>query len=376
MKKRFLPYLRQSAFLAAALSFGLLAAAIPARAQTKSVVLEEIVARVNNDIITLSDYQKAQSSLHQEVAQECQGCPQDTLDQEYRDHSKNLLRDLIDQELLVQRAKDENISVEADVVKRLDETRKQNNLDSIDALEKAVEASGIPWEDYKTEIRNNLLTQEVIRRDVGGRITIGHDEVLAYYNAHEKDFVKPEEVVLSEIFLNTQNFGPQEIEAVRARAEDLHNRVLKGEDFTQLATRYSEGSTAKQGGDLGTFERGQLSPQLEDVVFKLSKGQVTGVIQTKTGFEILKVDDHFQAGQQPVNKVEDEIMNKIYMTRVQPAMRQFLAQLREESYVMVKPGYVDSAAVPGATVIQEVAPTPDTGEKKKKKKLALPKVNG
>ncbi|MGH9699904.1 MAG: peptidylprolyl isomerase, partial [Candidatus Acidiferrales bacterium] len=323
MKNRFLPYLRESAFLAAALSFGLLAAAIPARAQAKSIVVEEIVARVNNDIITLSDYQKAVSSLRQEIAQDCQNCPQDTIDQEYANRSKNLLRDLIDQELLVQRAKDENISVEADVVKRLDETRKQNNLDSIDALEKAVEASGIPWEDYKTEIRNNLLTQEVIRRDVGGRITIGHDEVLAYYNAHEKDFIKPEEVVLSEIFLNTQGMAPQEIEAVRTRAEDLHNRVLKGEDFTQLATRYSEGSTAKQGGDLGTFERGQLSPQLEDVVFKMSKGQVTDVIQTKTGFEILKVEDHFQAGQQPVNKVEDEIMNKIYMTRVQPAMRQF-----------------------------------------------------
>lgn len=375
MKNRILPRLRHPAFLAAALSFGLLAAAIAARAQAKSVVVEEIVARVNNDIITLSDYQKAEASLRQEVAQDCQNCTQDTMDQEVRDHSKNLLRDLIDQELLVQRAKDENISVEADVVKRLDETRKQNNLDSIDALEKAVEASGIPWEDYKTEIRNNLLTQEVIRRDVGGRITIGHDEVLAYYNAHEKEFIKPEEVVLSEIFLNTQGMAPQEIEAVRTRAEDLHNRVLKGEDFTQLATRYSEGSTAKQGGDLGTFERGQLSPQLEDVVFKMSKGQVTGVIQTKTGFEILKVDDHFQAGQQPVNKVEDEIMNKIYMTRVQPAMRQFLGQLREESYVMVKPGYTDSAAVPGATVIQEVAPTPDTGEKKKKKKLSLPKVN-
>lgn len=370
-----MPYLRQSAFLAAALSLGLLAAAIPARAQAKSVVVEEIVARVNNDIITLSDYQKAESSLRQEIAQDCQNCPPDTVDQEVRDRSKNLLRDLIDQELLVQRAKDENVSVEADVVKRLDETRKQNNLDSIDALEKAVEASGIPWEDYKTEIRNNLLTQEVIRRDVGGRITIGHDEVLAYYNAHEKDFIKPEEVVLSEIFLSTQGMAPQEIEAVRSRAEDLHNRVLKGEDFTQLATRYSEGSTAKQGGDLGTFERGQLDPELESVVFKLSKGQITGVIQTKTGFEILKVEDHFQAGQQPVDKVEDEIMNKIYMTRVQPAMRQFLGQLREESYVMVKPGYTDSAAVPGATVIQEVAPTPDTGEKKKKKKLSLPKVN-
>ncbi|MGC1203209.1 MAG: peptidylprolyl isomerase, partial [Candidatus Acidiferrales bacterium] len=146
-----------------------------------------------------------------------------------------------------------------------------------------------------------------------------------------------------------------------------------GEDFSQLATRYSEGSTAKQGGDLGTYERGQLDKTLDAAVFKMDKGQITDVIQTKTGFEILKVDDHFQAGQQPLDKVQNDIMNKLYLQRVQPALRQFLAQLREESYVTVRAGYTDSAAVPGATVIQEVAPTPDTQVKKKKKSA---KANG
>ena len=133
--------------------------------------------------------------------------------------------------------------------------------------------------------------------------------------------------------------------------------------------------------DLGhnqiVFEHGQLSPQLEDVTFKMEKNQFTDVIQTKTGFEILKVDAHYQAGLQPMDKVENEIMNRIYAERMTPAMRDYLAELREESYVMVKPGYTDSAAVAGASVIQEVQPTPDTAQKKKeKKKVPLPKVNG
>ncbi|MFY9753322.1 MAG: peptidylprolyl isomerase [Candidatus Acidiferrales bacterium] len=351
----------------------LVVAASPVGAQAKPVVIEEIVARVNNDIVTLSDFQKADAALHQDIAQECQGCMPDKIDAEYKDRSKDLLRDLIDQDLLVQRAKDEGISVETDVVKRLDEVRKQNNLDSMDDLEKAVEKSGIPWEDYKTQIRNNLLTQEIIRHDVGGRINIGPDEVKAYYDAHQTEFVRPEEVALSEIFLTTDGMSPEEIEATERRADDLHNRVVKGEDFSQLATRYSEGSTAKQGGDLGTYERGQLDKTLDAAVFKMDKGQITDVIQTKTGFEILKVDDHFQAGQQPLDKVQNDIMNKLYLQRVQPALRQFLAQLREESYVTVRAGYTDSAAVPGATVIQEVAPTPDTQVKKKKKSA---KANG
>lgn len=363
----------------AALAVALLVIPSVARAQSKAVVVEEIIARVNNDVITMSDYQKADQQLREEVAHDCTGCPADKVQTEYRDQQKDLLRGLIDQSLLVQRAKDMGISVETDLIKRLDEVRKQNGLNSMEELEKAVEGSGIAWEDYKTQIRNGLLTQEVMRKEVGSRINIGNDEVKKYYDEHPQEFTRPEQVALAEIFLSTEGKSPEEIAAVQKKAEDLHNRVTKGgEDFGEIAKRYSEGSTAKeQSGDLGTYQRGQLSPQLEGVVFKMDRDQITDVIQTKTGFEILKIENHYQAGLQPMDKVDNEIMNKLYMQKMQPTMRDYLAQLRQESYVMVKPGYVDSAAVPGASVIQEVQPTPDTPNKKKeKKKLPMPKVNG
>jgi peptidyl-prolyl cis-trans isomerase SurA len=361
---------------ALALCSAFLLAPVGARAQAKGTVVEEIVARVNNQIITLSDYQKASAGLQQEAAQDCQNCSQLQIQAAVADHQKNLLRDLIDQQLLIERAKDMEISVETDLIKRLDEVRKQNNLTSMEDLEKAVEQQGIVWEDYKTQMRNSLLTQEVIRREVGGRMNIGSDEVKAYYEAHKQDFNRPEQVALAELFLSTEGKSPEDIAAIRTKADDLHNRLVKGEDFEQLVKRYSEGSTAQQNGDLGEFERGQLSKQLEDAVFTLEKNQFTDVIQTKTGFEILKVLDHYQAGLQPLDKVEGEITNIIYRQKMDPAMRVYLAQLREESYVLVKPGYTDSAAVPGATVIQEVAPTPDESDKKKqKKKLPLPKAN-
>lgn len=348
-----------------------------ARAQTKSAVVEEIIARVNNDIITMSDYQKAEDQLREEVAHDCQGCSQDRLMADFKDQQKDLLRGLIDQSLMVQRAKDMGISVESDVIKRLDDVRKQNGLASMEDLEKAVESSGLAWEDYKTTIRNGLLTQEVVRREVGSHINIATDEVKQYYDAHPQEFTRPEQVVLSEIFLSTDGKSPEEIASVQRKAEDLRNRVMKGDDFNEIAKRYSEGSTAKDGGDLGTFKKGELAPQLEEVVFKMDKDQITDVIQTKTGFEILKVENHYQAGLQPMDKVENEIMNRLYMVKMQPQMRDYLGQLREESYVMVKPGYIDTAAVAGASVIQEVQPTPDVAQKKKeKKKLPLPKVNG
>ena len=352
------------------------AAAAPAAPAHHGIIAEEIVARVNNDIISLTDYAKAEEALRHDVREECQACAPERVEAMYKDKQKDLLRDLIDQQLLIQRGKDEGISVEAEVIKQLDEVRKQNNLASLDELEKAVESEGLSWEDYKLQFRNRLLTQEVIHREMGNRIVIGHDEVKQYYDAHQKDFVKPEQVELAEIFLDTKDKTPQEIETIEQKANDYRNRVIKGEEFSEIAKRYSEGSTKDKGGVLGTFERGQLSKQLEDVVFKMDKGQITEVIQTKTGFEILKVIDHFQAGLQPVDKVETEIMNRIYMQKMQPQMREYLARLREESYVTVKPGFTDSAAVPGASVIQEVAPTPDAQQKNNNgKKKIKPKLN-
>jgi peptidyl-prolyl cis-trans isomerase SurA len=331
-------------------------------------VVEEIVARVNNEIISYSEYQKAESELHQEVTQDCQGCPQDRLATMYEDRQKNLLRDQIDQALLEQRAKDMGISVETDVIKRLDQVRLQNNFASMEALQAAVEGQGLSWEDYKANFRNQLMTQEVIRREVGQRVDIGHDDVQKYYDEHKDEFVRPEQVLLSDIFLSTEGKTPEQVEVIHKKAIDLLARLKKGDDFAELAKRNSEGPTAKDGGELGAFERGQLSKQLEDTVFAMNKNQLSDVIQTKTGFEILKVYDHYQAGLQPMDKVEQEIENRIYAQRMQPILRNYLAELREESYVVVKPGYLDTAAVTTNTGIKEVTPTPDAPDKKLTKK--------
>ena len=348
----------------------------PAQDKPKSVIVEEIVARVNNSIITLSDYRKADDQLREEIQHACQGCSADKMEGMYRDRQKDLLRDLIDQQLLIQRAKDQGVSVETDVVKRLDEVRKQNNLQSLDDLEKAVEGEGMSWEDYKAQIRNSLLTQEVIGKEMRGRIVIGEEEIKKFYDEHQKEFVRPEQVVLAEIFLSTTGKTPEEMAVIEHKAEDYLNRLKKGEEFSEMAKRYSEGSTAKEGGPLGTFERGQLEKQLEDVTFTLNKGALTDVIQTKTGFEILKVVDRYQSGLQPLEKVRREIEGEIYMKKMQPTLREYLAQLREESYVTVKPGFTDSAAMVGASIIQEVAPTPDAPQKSGKKKLPKPKTGG
>jgi peptidyl-prolyl cis-trans isomerase SurA len=363
-----------AAFLLA--SPGRLAAQAQPTTEGKGTVVEEIVARVNNEIITLSDYGKAQKESQQEAQQEC-NCSGEQLQAAIADGQKNVLRGMIDQQLLIERAKDMNIDVTADVVNRLNDLRKQNNLGTLDDLQKAVENDGQSWDDFKQQITDNALTQQVIRQEVGQRVDIGPDEVKAYYDAHKSEFDRPEEVILSEIVLNANDKTGADLDAIRKRADDIRARVEAGEDFAGLAKRYSEDpATAASGGELGVYQRdGALAKPIEDAVFKLDKGQMTDVIQIKTGFMILRVDQHYQAGQQPLDAVQDEIQSKIYQQKMDPEMRKYLAQLREESYVWVKPGYTDTAAVPGATVIQEVAPTPDAPDKKSKKKMSLPKVS-
>jgi peptidyl-prolyl cis-trans isomerase SurA len=372
MAKRNLVYLA-----AMALAIAAAPAKLHAQAQTSGNgrVVEEIVARVNNEIITSSDYKKAESQLHEEVTQDCQSCTPDKLDTLYKDRQKNLLRDQIDQSLLAQRAKDLGISVEADVIKRLDEVRRQNNLATMEALQSAVEAQGLSWEEYKAGIRNNLLTQEVIRNEVGKRVDIGHDDIQKFYDEHKDMFVRKEQVVLADIFLSTEKKTPEESDAVHKKADDLLVKLNGGADFAELARRNSEGPTAKDGGELGAFERGQLSQQLEDQVFKMRRNDLSGVIQTKTGFEIIKVLAHYEAGLQPIEKVENEISNRLYAERMQPILRDYLAELREESYIIVKPGYVDTAAVATNTGIKEVMPTADAPDKKASKKLKHGKVS-
>src|ERR1051325_627061 len=199
--------------------------------------VEEIIARVNNEIITLTEYEKARQTAEEDAKQECQGrCNAEQLQTNIEDRQKNTLRDLIDQSLLIQRGKDMGISVKADVIKQLDQIRTQNKLDSIDALEKAVKSEGMNWEDFQSNIENHLLTQKVIGSEVGSHITISEDEVTKYYEAHKTEFVRPEQVALREIQVNTQGKSADELPALKKKAETALKRVQDGEDFGEIAT--------------------------------------------------------------------------------------------------------------------------------------------
>ena len=338
----------------------------PAVGTGEGAVVEEIIARVNNEIITKSELDKAKATAVEEAQQDCQNrCTPEQLQTSVTDRQKNALRDLIDQSLLVQRGKDMGTSVETDVIKRLDQIRTDNKLDSMEDLEKAVSSQGLNWEDFKNNIRNTILTQKVIGNEVGSHITISKEEVQKYYDEHKAEFVRPEQVALREIEVKTDGQPADKIPDLKKKAETALKRVQDGEDFGEIAKRLSDGSTAKQGGYLGIYKKGELSKQLEDAVFVMKKNQLTAVMETKQGFLILQVMEHYDEGQQALAKVENEITNKLYEGRMEPALREYLKTLREQSYVIIKPGFQDAAGGSGSE-IQEVSATPEAAAKAKK----------
>jgi peptidyl-prolyl cis-trans isomerase SurA len=345
----------------------------PVKVSTESgKTVEEIIARVNNEIITRSEYDKSLATADEEVRQDCQGkCTPEQLQAALDDHKKTALRDLIDQSLLAQRGKDMGISVETDVVKQLDTVRQQNKLGSMDELEKAVSSQGLNWEDFKNNIRNHILTQKVISQEVGSHISIGESDARKYYDEHKAEFVRPEQVALREIIVSTDGKKETELPDLKKKAETALKRVKDGEDFGEIAKRLSDGSTKEQGGFIGTFKRGELAKQLEDVVFTMKKNDLTEVLETKQGFLVMQVLEHYDEGEQSFEKVKNEIMDRLYNEKLEPAAREFLKTLREQSYVVIKPGYAELAGG-GNSEIQEVSATPEaTKQKKAHKKYIL-----
>src|SRR5258707_10869925 len=334
--------------------------------------IEEIIARVNNEIITRSEYNKARQTAEEEAKSECQNrCTPEQLQIDIEDRQKNTLRDLVDQSLLVQRAKDMGVSVEPELIKKLDAIRTENKLPSMEELEKAVSGQGMNWEDFKNNIRSTLLTQRVISSEVGSHITISDEEITKYYEAHKTEFVRPEQVALREIVVSTEGKKPEDLPDLKKKAETALKRVQDGEDFGEIAKRLSDGSTKAQGGFLGIYKRGELSKELEDKVFKMKRNELTEVMETKQGYLVLQVLEHYDEGEQALAKVRNEIMDKLYTARMEPALREYLKTLREQSYVVIKPGFQDIAGG-GGSEIQEVSATPEvTKQKKAHKKFLL-----
>src|SRR5208283_504492 len=232
-------------------------------------VVEEIIARVNSQIITRSEFARSKDQLRDDVKQQEPA----NADKLYAEREKDVLRDLIDQQLLLAKGKDLDITGDTDLVKRLDQMRKDMKLDSMEELEKAATSQGISYEDFKQNMRNQIITQKVIGEEVGSHLSITTDEQQKFYEEHKAEMERPESIRLSEILIapekpankpandsggdaknQTADDAAKQAEeasalaAAEAKANDVLKQIRSGAGFEDVAKKNSAGPSAAQGG--------------------------------------------------------------------------------------------------------------------------------
>jgi peptidyl-prolyl cis-trans isomerase SurA len=310
-------------------------------------VVEEIVAKVNGDIITRGELEKDKMEFARQLQQ--QGVSGLELDRQVAKAGSDALSNQIDQLLLVQKAKDLNLNVDADLNREIAEIQSQSKISDPEKFHDWVrEQSGMSFEDFRLQRKNKLLTDRVLGEEVWRSIVIPEADMRKYYEVHKSEFVRQESVTLREILVSTGDGKPATVAAAEKKAKALLERARGSADkFSDLARQNSDDASAADDGLLPPFERGKLKKAIEDVVFKHEKGYVTDLIRTDAGFMIMKVEEHVPEGQASFDEVKGEIANILSRPIADPKLRAYLTNLRKNAFLQIKEGYVDSAAAPG-----------------------------
>jgi peptidyl-prolyl cis-trans isomerase SurA len=321
---------------------GIAAAGLASAAEI--TVIEEIVAKVNGEIITRGDIERTRKQM--EATMREQGATGQRLTDALAEADKNILRERIDQLLLQSKGKEMNLNVDSEVAKQLADIQRKSGITDPDKFQQFVrDQTGMSYEDYKNDRKNDLLTNRVIRQEVASKIQIKREESQQYYDTHKDEFKREERVFLRELLVSTPP-GSDSAQALK-KAKDLADRGKKGEKFDELARSNSDSASAQQDGDIGAYEKGKLRPEIEKTVWDQPRGYVTDPINVGNGFLILKVEEHQKAGLASFEEVLPQINNQLFNPRFNPELRRYLTQLRMTAFLEIKPGYEDSGAAPG-----------------------------
>lgn len=338
--------------------------------------VEMIVAKVNGDIVTKIELARSRQQMEAEAA--ARGAKGPQLQQLIQERSKDILRDRIDNLLLVQKGKELNINVDTEVSKYLAQIQKQQGIADPEKFQQFIRDNmGMSYEDFKSDVKNGILTQRVIGQEVYSKVNLPKAELEKYYNEHKAEFIRDERVFLSEIFISTEGKDPIAQAALERKAKDIVARARKGEKFPELARDNSDSQTKADGGDIGGFKKGEIDPAIESVVWDKNRAFVSDPIKRSNGWLILRVNDHTREGQATFEEVENQIREKMSTPIVMPKIREYLTSLRVDAFLEIREGFIDSGAAPGkdtrwidpamlkpATVSKE-----EVAEQKRRKKL-------
>jgi peptidyl-prolyl cis-trans isomerase SurA len=284
---------------------------------TASVVVDRVVAVVNNEIITLSDLQR------EAALKKTEGKVDD----------RTLLEDMIDRKLQMAAARRAGMDVtEKELDDAVADIMKRNSFDT-KQFEAALAKEGLTLDQYKTELREQMTLSRMFNKYIRAGLSVDEAEVRAYYTRNLKLYSLPEEIRLRQIFFPlSDNPSPAKIAEVKQKAGEVFARAQKGEDFDGLVREFSQGVTASQDGDLGFMQRDSLLPEMEAATKTLKVGDISSPFQCAGGYNIIKLEE-VRTPVRPYEKVKDEITNMLYQQKVENTYRGWLQSLRSDSNI-------------------------------------------
>ena len=315
----------------------------PVPAASAAVTIERIIAKIDDEIIVISELQEFVKPRVDKLKRDYRGAQ---LSSRIRELELQALDALIENKLIAKRAASLELNVsEKEIEKAIAGILRQNKTTTA-GLRAFLESRGMTMEKYREEIRERLLSRKVESMEVGVRVSVTEQEIADYYDAHADDYREAESRVVRQIFFPVnKGASPAEIEALRQKAERAYAEAAKpGSDFPQLAERYSEGPARSRGGSLGSVKKGEVFPELEQLIFSTAKGGTSKPTRTRVGFHVIHVDEVKPGKVITLDRVSGKIHNKIYQDKLAKRRREWITELKRAAFLEIS---YDPVASPG-----------------------------
>jgi peptidyl-prolyl cis-trans isomerase SurA len=312
---------------------------------TRADVIEQVLVKVNGDIITKTELEQQQVAV---LRQRLNGQNVDPEMLKNDEQLKKVLAEItpqvivnaIDEILLVQHGKELNLHLSDDQFKQVvGNIRKEQGLQDEAKFQQALAQENMTVDDLRKQLERRMIIEQVQRQEIGSKLTITEEEARQYYARHPEEFTDPTTITLREILIEVPaaqggaavNAG--EDNDAQKKAADVRARLLKGEDFAKVATEVSASASKANGGIIGPFSHDDMSPQLQAMIDKMKPGDITQPIRTPRGYQLFKLESVTQKTLQPFDNVRDLIAEKVAGARTQTEMRKFLARLRTQAII-------------------------------------------
>lgn len=292
-------------------------------------VVERILAVVNDEIVTEQDLQIIMAPV---LAQYRTVYTGKEYEEKFNETRQEFLNKVIEDKLVLSEAKRKQVIVKDNEVDEMI-AEVQNKFPSRDIFLKAIGEQGLTEKKLWNRFRDQLMTQKLVAYEVKSRVAVSPGEINKYYKSHQQEFAQGDRVKLQQILIR---IGARTEEEAKAFAQSLIAKLKDGVSFEDLAKAYSEGAEAKEGGEMGWVEKGQLLGEIDEKVFALNLGEITDPIMTSLGCHIFKVVERQKFSVKPLEEVRDEIQDELFKEKLRVRLDAWIRDLKKNAYISIR----------------------------------------